>query len=64
MRQRGTELDVLASQLGHRDLRMTRRYARVAAVQVQQAVSGLDSIFLPDADAPKELSATIEGPVQ
>ena len=45
LRQRGTELDVIASQLGHRDLRMTRRYARVASVQVQTAVNGLDSVF-------------------
>jgi integrase len=45
LRQRGTELDVIASQLGHRDLRMTKRYARIASVQVRDAVSGLDSIL-------------------
>ena len=45
LRQRGTELDVIASQLGHRDLRMTKRYARIASVQVQDAVSGLDEIL-------------------
>jgi len=43
LRQRGTELDVIAGQLGHRDLRMTRRYARVASTQVEDAVNGLDS---------------------
>lgn len=45
LRQRGTELDVIASQLGHRDLRMTKRYARIASTQVQQAVNGLDSVL-------------------
>jgi hypothetical protein len=38
-------LDVIASQLGHRDLRMTKRYARIASAQVKQAVNGLDSVF-------------------
>jgi len=45
LRQQGTELDVIASQLGHRDLRMTKRYARIASVQVRDAVSGLDSML-------------------
>jgi len=45
LRQRGTELDVIASQLGHRDLRMTKRYARIASAQVSQAVNGLDSVL-------------------
>ena len=47
LRQSGTELDVIASQLGHRDLRMTKRYARIAASQVHQAVAGLDALLLP-----------------
>jgi integrase len=51
MRQQGTQLDVIASQLGHRDLRMTRRYARVAAVQVKQAVGGLDALLEPVLEA-------------
>lgn len=45
LRQNGVELDVIAAQLGHRDLRMTKRYARIAAVQVKQAVAGLDSLL-------------------
>ena len=45
LRQNGTELDVIASQLGHRDLRMTKRYARIASAQVRQAVNGLDSML-------------------
>jgi integrase len=50
LRQRGTELDVIAAQLGHRDLKMTRRYARVASSQVKQAVAGLDAVLLPAAE--------------
>jgi integrase len=45
LRQRGTELDVIAIQLGHRGLRMTKRYARIAGAQVRQAVNGLDSML-------------------
>lgn len=51
LRQSGTELDVIASQLGHRDLRMTKRYARIAASQVRQAVAGLDAVLLPAPEA-------------
>ncbi|MGH9352532.1 MAG: tyrosine-type recombinase/integrase, partial [Terriglobia bacterium] len=45
LRQQGVELDMIASQLGHRDLRMTKRYARIASAQVRQAVAGLDSLL-------------------
>jgi integrase len=51
LRQRGTDLDVIASQLGHRDLRMTKRYARIASAQVRDAVSGLDSVFMAAQEA-------------
>ena len=51
LRQRGTELDVIASQLGHRNLRMTKRYAQIASAQVRQAVSGLDSMPEPSQEA-------------
>jgi integrase len=54
LRQRGVELDVIASQLGHRDLRMTKRYARIASSQVRQAVNGLDSVLLPAPEAQSE----------
>jgi len=57
LRQRGIELDVIASQLGHRDLRMTKRYARIASAQVRTAVNGLDSMLLiADARESNELS--------
>ncbi len=42
--QRGTGLDVIASQLGRRDLKMNRRYARIASAQVREAGNGLDSV--------------------
>ncbi|HXH48197.1 MAG TPA: tyrosine-type recombinase/integrase, partial [Terriglobia bacterium] len=45
LRQGGVELDVIAAQLGHRDLRMTKRYARIAGSQVREAVKGLDSVL-------------------
>ena len=47
LRRRGTELDVIASQLGHRDLRMTKRYVRIAGDQVKEAVGGIDEILQP-----------------
>jgi integrase len=59
LRQGGVQLDVIAAQLGHRDLRMTKRYARVASSQVSHAVKGLDKV-LPDAvtaRTPKSLTA-------
>jgi integrase len=57
LRQSGTELDVIASQLGHRDLRMTKRYARIAASQVRSAVAGLDALLLPATEESKSLQA-------
>jgi Phage integrase family len=51
LRQNGIELDVIASQLGHRDLRMTKRYARIASAQVRQAVNGLDSVLGASSEA-------------
>lgn len=45
MRQRGASLDLIQKQLGHRDLRMTSRYAHVATQQVRDAVNSLDSIL-------------------
>ena len=36
---------LLDTTLGHRDLRMTRRYAQVASIQIETAVNGLDSML-------------------
>jgi integrase len=55
LRQRGTDLDIIASQLGHRDLRMTKRYARIASGQVRDAVSGLDSVLSVTQEGEKAL---------
>jgi len=55
LRQQGIELDVIASQLGHRDLRMTKRYARIASAQVRDAVSGLDSVLSVTQEGEKAL---------
>jgi len=57
LRQRGTELDVIASQLGHRDLRQTKRYARIAAEQVRSAVAGLDALLSEAAPEGQEAGA-------
>jgi len=59
LRQQGVGLDVIASQLGHRDLRMTKRYARIAAAQVHQAVTGLDALLLPAAEEPNPCQSSI-----
>ncbi len=49
LRQNGTQLDVIAKQLGHKDLRMTTRYAHLGATQVRDAVNSLDAILrLPE----------------
>jgi integrase len=55
LRQGGTALDVIASQLGHRDLRMTKRYARIASAQVRDAVSGLDAVLSVTQEGEKAL---------
>jgi integrase len=47
LRQSGVQLDEIAKQLGHSDLRMTQRYAHLGASQVQEAVFCLDSILRP-----------------
>lgn len=47
LRQSGVQLDEIARQLGHSDLRMTQRYAHLGASQVRDAVCRLDSILRP-----------------
>jgi hypothetical protein len=60
LRQRGTELDVIASQLGHRDLRITKRHARIASAQVRDAVSGLDSVLSVTQEGEKALVSYLQ----
>jgi site-specific recombinase XerD len=50
LRQKGVQLDLIQKQLGHKDLRMTARYAHVATQQVPDAVNCLDT-FLSDLKA-------------
>jgi integrase len=45
LRQNDTQLDIIAKQLGHRDLRQTARYAHVAAQQVREAVDSLNPLL-------------------
>ena len=47
LRQNGVQLDEIARQLGHSDLRMTQRYAHLAESQIRTAVCRLDSILRP-----------------
>ena len=45
LRQQGVPLDLIAKQLGHKDLRQTAIYARIATIQVRDAVNCLDSVL-------------------
>jgi integrase len=47
LRQSGVQLDEIARQLGHSDLRMTQRYAHLSIGQGREAVCRLDSILRP-----------------
>jgi integrase len=59
LRQRGVPLDLIAKQLGHKDLRMTQRYAHIAATQVRDAVNRLDKILsIPESIPSRELLPT------
>jgi integrase len=48
MRMQGADIHVVALQLGHKDLRMAARYQHLAPAYLQQAVRGLDGVFLPE----------------
>src|ERR1019366_10458259 len=41
LRQKGVQLDLIQKQLGHKDLRMTARYAHIGTFQVRDAVNSL-----------------------
>lgn len=66
LRQGGVELDVIAAQLGHRDLRMTKRYARIASAQVSRAVNSLDSVLegVQKADSGKDRHVSVTLPAE
>ena len=44
-RQAGVDIDTLADLLGHKDTRMTRRYAHITAGHLRSAVSQLESSY-------------------
>jgi integrase len=60
LRQKGVQLDLIQKQLGHKDLRMTARYAHIGTFQVRDAVNTLDSILstlkAPGAEKAGEIS--------
>jgi site-specific recombinase XerD len=43
----GADLQDVAALLGHRDLRMTKRYAHLSGDHLSAAVKRLDSVFTP-----------------
>ncbi len=47
LRRSGVQLDEIARQLGHSDLRMTQRYAHLGADQGREAVKRLDLVLRP-----------------
>jgi integrase len=47
LRMSGADLQDVAAPLGHRDLRMTKRYAHLSGDHLSAAVKRLDSVFTP-----------------
>jgi integrase len=60
LRQNGVQLDEIAKQLGHSDLRMTQRYAHLGASQIREAVCSLDSFLRPLKGPEAETGSTSE----
>ena len=44
-RQAGVDIDTLADLMGHKDTRMTRRYAHITPVHLKNAVSLLEKSY-------------------
>lgn len=58
LRRSGVQLDEIARQLGHSDLRMTQRYAHLSVGQGREAVCRLDSILRPLRGPEEEIRET------
>ena len=58
LRQSGIQLDEIARQLGHSDLRMTQRYAHLSVSQARESVCRLDSILRPLGGPEEEIRKT------
>ena len=58
----GCDINALADLLGHKDLRMTRRYAHLSQDYLSEKVAALDTVFgfLSPRSVPKE-KELIEG---
>jgi integrase len=56
LRQKGTSLDIIGDLLGHKDLRMTKRYAAIGQQQLQNAANLLDSVLANVLDTPNSAS--------
>lgn len=58
----GEDIHKIATVLGHRDIRMTVRYAHLAPAHIQDAVEKLDAVFMPEVvkDEPKLLNGKAE----
>jgi hypothetical protein len=52
MMMTGADFYTVAQLLGHKDVRMTARYARLSPVHLQAAVRGLDRAFGPKLASP------------
>jgi integrase len=57
-RQAGVDLDTLADLMGHKDKRMTRRYAHIGPKHLASAISQLEKSFITFLSHSKEKGAT------
>ena len=60
LRQDGVALDLISKLLGHKDLRMTERYAHLSLDPLKEAVKALDnSVYRGESDGICYKSATV-----